>query len=59
MKQDISEREEFHKIFQNAEKYAGILVLKTDRFVRQGKVDMEFRDLCIDNRFINSEVGST
>jgi site-specific DNA recombinase len=49
MKQDISEREEFHKIFQNAERYAGIIVLKLDRLARHETVAMQFRDLCIDH----------
>ncbi|MBD1379248.1 recombinase family protein [Metabacillus arenae] len=48
MKQDISEREEFHKIFTNAENYAGIIVLKLDRLARHETVAMQFKDLCID-----------
>jgi site-specific DNA recombinase len=49
MKRDITEREEFHSIFQNAEKYKGIIILKLDRLARHETVAMQFRDLCIDH----------
>jgi site-specific DNA recombinase len=49
MKRDISEREQFQEIFENADKYKGIIIVKLDRLAREEEVAFKFRNLCIDH----------